>query len=501
MAYTELDYRTRRGVGIGEGFQWTDPDARWAGSLATYYASDDEPLDSNDDPLDSGISSDRYRLRLRHHADLTERGSLMLRGHYLSDADILEDFFEDEYRDDVQPDNHLVYSYRGDAFTASAQLRSRLNDFYTDVNRLPEVSLDAMRQQLGSSALYYEGRTAAAFLQKAWENTATNETDYSAFRFDSGHMVSYPERYFAFLNVIPRAGYRATYYSETRGTQVTTTTNTVVDELGRTNTTEATLASTTSQPGELRSRIELGAELSYRAFATWDSASGVPLRHVIEPYLNYTFVPEPTLLPENIYQFDEVDQLTEDHSVKLGARNKIQTKRGQEPFDYVDVDVYGRFLLERDEGEDVLASINAIGELRPTEWFKIRFDAETAPSDGLRTLNARIEALAPDLWSGGIEYRFRKDDSRLLLADLTLFPKARWTCNGYGRYEMDDSRVEEVGGYVQKNYDCMSLRIGTGYFPGYTRSDGTVSEDDWRVVAGVWFTAFTGESPFGRYTR
>jgi hypothetical protein len=469
-------------------------------------------MDEYDSATSSDIPNDRYRIRLKHTDNLTDRDYILLQANYLSDLDILEDFFEDEYRAGVQPENYGVYTHRGDLYTINALVRARLNDFYSNVNRVPEVSVDFMRQPIVETPLYYEGRTAASFLQKVWEDSATGATDYSLFRFDSSHMVSYPEKYFGFLNVSPRAGYRATFYSKTRDTETTVdtsasaTTNWVVDASGQTNATVTTTTATTTNIVEvatgakLRSRVELGMEVSYKAFATWD-ADGTPMRHVIEPYANYTFVPEPNLLPENIYQFDEIDQLTKDHSVRLGARNKIQTKRDNMPFNLVDVDAYARFLLEREEDQDFLDSFGAIGELHFVDWMKIRFDGEGSPEDGLTVFNTRVESVDTYLWTGGFEYRFRKDDSSLLLADLTLFPKARWACNAYGRYEMEDSRTEEVGGYLQRNYDCISVRTGVGFLPGYTRTDGIETEDEWRIILGLWLTAFPEGGLIGRYVK
>ena len=40
--------------------------------------------------------------------------------------------------------------------------------------------------------------------------------DYDAFRADSFHQFLYPNTYFGWLSVVPRVGFRATYYSDTR---------------------------------------------------------------------------------------------------------------------------------------------------------------------------------------------------------------------------------------------------------------------------------------------
>ena len=40
--------------------------------------------------------------------------------------------------------------------------------------------------------------------------------DYSAFRFDTFHQFTYPNTYFGWLSIVPRVGFRETYYGETR---------------------------------------------------------------------------------------------------------------------------------------------------------------------------------------------------------------------------------------------------------------------------------------------
>jgi hypothetical protein len=65
--------------------------------------------------------------------------------------------------------------------------------------------------------------------------------------------------------------------------------------------------------------FEFGAELSFKAFSTWQDNQGFIWRHVVEPYTDITLIPEPNLLPEQIYQFDEVDEIEESNTVRFGV--------------------------------------------------------------------------------------------------------------------------------------------------------------------------------------
>lgn len=508
---THLDYRTERGVAGGQDIVWRDNGGRWEGELSGYYAQDDKPLEDDEDPATKDVDEQRYRVRFEHGHQFGARDYVLANIDYLSDTDMLEDFFEDDYREKSQPDNHLVYTYRGEQFTVNLEARKRLNDFYDDLDRLPELSLDVSRQQLMESIFYYEGENSVGYLEKLFAEGSGSE-DYSAFRLDSRHVASVPQRYFGFLNLIPRAGVRGTYYSDTFETvtteqlATTTTTNQSVTG-GTTNTVVATTSATNtvdtmvSTGADFRSMFELGMEVSFKAYKTWQGGVVSPLRHIIEPYANYTFLPEPSLLPENIYPFDNIDALDEQHRVKLGMRNKFQTKHKGAPFDLVDVDLYTFYrLIEDGAGNDGIGDVYMDAELRPTTAFTIEADAHfDVDASELRTFNTEFTIAPEHIWRASLDYRYTVDTSSRLLADMTLFPTSAWDYNLYGRYEFEEARLEEVGGYLQRNLDCMAIRLGTNFIPAYTRSDGIEEEAEWSAIVSIWLTAFPDMGLRGRH--
>ena len=502
---THLHYRIERGVAVGQDLKWEDPVAdAYRGMLAVYYAHDSEPIDEDEDPETADIDTSRYRVRIHDHHAIGDRDYIMLQAHYLSDTDILEDFFEDEYREQRQPDNYLTYTHRADWFTVNALARGRLNDFYNEVNRLPEVSVDITRTQIAGSDFYYEGQTAAAYLERVRETEDTSHEDYSSVRFDTSHRVYYPGKYFGFLSFVPRTGYRGTYYTDTRETVTTfesvtsMVTNFVVVAPGRTNavvtssTTTNEVSHDIEQGADLRNLIEFGFEVSFKAFKTWEGGVISPMRHIVEPYLNYTIVPEPELVPANIYQFDSVDTLGEQHWTKVGFRNKIQTKHEGQPFDLLDVDLYTIVDMDTEADEEAIENVYMDAELRPSPYTSIDLDAIMNVDEGeLSRFNAQFWFRRVKYWQAFLEYRFRNDVSSLFTADMTYFPNDRWSFNVFGRHEFEDGgRLEEIGAAVQRNWDCMVFKTGLGLLPGYDRSDGTEVEDEWRVLAEFWLTAF-----------
>ena len=502
-ARTHLDYRSRRGVAFGQDVLWRTDSSR--GGVMAYYLDDKDPLRDDDDPVTTNIDNERYRIKIEESWRMSERNTLRVQANYLSDTRILADFFDREFRSSSTPDNYVSLSHRGQLYTADITFRGRLNDFYGGVNRLPEASLKMLRQPVAYTPLFYEGFASAANLERVFPEWQTGVDDYSAFRFDTGHTIYYPYQYFGFLNVIPRGGFRGTYYDDSRRWVIETVststvqTNTVTDADGVETTTVETITDVSQsrewQPGGgnvFRSIPEIGMEVSYRAFKMWMNDTA-PWRHVAEPYLNWTYVPEPNVLPEEILQFDGIDRLDKRHDIRIGMRNKWQTKWNDRSVDVVDLNTYTDYRIDRPDGADAIDRLFAEVEIVPAPRVSVFADAVYSLSDSeLSRFNARIlrRKAAAGFWELAGEYRYRADSSSLLAADLTLYPVEAFDLNVYARYEFEDSRFEEYGGYFQRNLDCMHVQLSTSVLPGYTRSDGRVVDDDWRVMVAFWLSAF-----------
>lgn len=499
-----LDIYSERGVGLGEDINWRFEGG--AGQVRLYYVNDDKPngVDPPANPPD--IDPSRYRIFLRHEQQFDAYTRLLMRNEYVSDSAFRRDFFDSEYRDMRQPENYVTLSHQQELFTVTALANFRLNDFYSNVNRLPELSLNWYRMQLGDSTFYYQSETSAAFLQRVFAESVATE-DYSTFRIDSLHSFYQPRRIAGWLNLLPRAGYRATYYANSRETEtvanpvirtVTNETTSVVQNITETNTT--TIVKDGS--AQFRQVVEVGADLSFKAFKRLqDSPGGQPWRHVVEPYINYTFRLEPSVLPDEIYQYDAIDAVDKAHQAKIGIRNLLQTKWDGVSVEAADVDIYTVADLDTEGEEDTFNSVFLNTRFKPAEWMQIDTDGQYNLVDSeLSTFNTRVSMSQEEGWYVGLEHRFRNESSNLLILNSTFAPNSKWGFNVFSRYEFEESRLEEQGGYIQRNYDCISVRLGGSVFPSYTRSDGSEEEADYRVLLGFWLTDFPemGLDGYGR---
>jgi lipopolysaccharide assembly outer membrane protein LptD (OstA) len=497
---THLDLRTERGAAVGQDLSWRTKNTRQ--ELVLYYAGDLDPTAGDGVPDTENVDSDRYRLFFRESVALSRSDYMLLRLDYLSDPYMEQDFFERQYRQSAQPENYLTLTHRDELYTAGIVVRSRINDFFGSVNRLPEAYVDFLRRPIGGG-IYYESRTAAGFLEREWPDQDTAGEPYSAFRLDSEHTLARPKKYFGFLNVIPRVGARGTYYSTTLETDTWmdredsgSRTNIVVGPGGVTNVIVTPAVSTNilserSEAGAgLRGSVEMGLETSFKGFKTWQR-NGVLRRHVVEPYAGYTLIPAPSISPEDLHGFDQVDTLDEVHRFDVGMRNKLQYKDGGAAGSVVDVDVFARFRLgdDREDLPDVEWHLDS--EFKPTSWLRIDadsiFDAESSELTRV-DIGALMRRHGPMEMSA--EYRYRNDDSSLLGGKLTWYFNDEWHLRVYGRYEFEDSRIEEGWAYVQRDFDCLAVKSGVGLIPAYTESDGTRRDDDWRFIIEFWLKAF-----------
>jgi hypothetical protein len=82
-----------------------------------------------------------------------------------------------------------------------------------------------------------------------------------------------------------------------------------------------------------RFAYEGGIEANTKFSKTWSEDRNAfwdldGIRHVVVPYVNYNFIPEPTVNRDKLYYFDDIDRITRQNFVRLGVKNRLETRRG-----------------------------------------------------------------------------------------------------------------------------------------------------------------------------
>lgn len=470
VANSHFDVYADRGIGVGQDFYWKSPGGK--GRIETYHIDDRNPVDDNDPPAEQALTgSSRYRVKLVHQERFSDETYFKTELNRLSDPGIIEDFFHDEFLNEANPENFAVVQHATENYGASVRVDHRLNDFYTTVERLPAVNYDLYRTQLSDTPFYFESENSAAFLEllNAQLPATTNSPivvqpdDYRSGRLDSYNRIFLPLKFRDFFNVIPRAGYRGTWYSDTP---------------------------TNSLDGQYRNIMELGVLTSFKAYKPLTEKSGffgTGLRHVAEPYADYSYRPEPNVSPTNLYQFDDIDALDKQNEIRFGERNFLQTKRGLKRIaNFLDSDVYTTYRFN--PGTNTLfGPLVAKAQMSLTDNFNIYSDLEYDwYTKEITPANARLEFVSDDQSAYSVGYRYDKDDRSLWTTSAKLFPNSKWSYEFGARYDSMRDEWEERKVIINHKFSCIGM--GVGY-----KSD----EDDVKTFwVQFWLTAFP-QSTFG----
>jgi LPS-assembly protein len=384
-----LDERERRGLAGGPDFA-LHMGALGEAAFRYYYAHDTDP--QADGIPAPHLGENRQRGQFVYEDYPTTNITARIVANYQSDPLVIRDFYLSEYNKNVEPASFMEANRLWPNWVLDGMFQPRLINFFETVERLPDVKLTGLRQQLGDTPIYYESETSAGYFERAFSETNvpvpfTNYAllpnglgydvttgrrggypNYSAARADTFHQFTLPQTFFGWLNVTPRIGGRGTYYSDVAGTQIHT-----------------------NQQG--RGIFNTGVDVSFKASQVFrDVESDVldvhELRHIIEPEFNYAYIPTasshvplfdyqiPTLrlLPLDFPDYNSIDSIQSESVLRLMLRNKLQTKRRDGIEDLVNWAVYTDWNLNPGTNHS-FADLYSDLDLRPRSW--ITFNSST----------------------------------------------------------------------------------------------------------------------------
>ncbi len=401
-----FDWRQKRGVGLG-------PDVnlhlgRWGeASLGGYYARDEQP--EVDRLFGQQAPADRKRVWLDYQAHPATNLSFRSQIRYQGDPGIVREFFEGEYRNDPHPNTYFEVNKFWDNFSLDLMAQPRVNDFLDTVERLPDLRLTGFRQQLGESPFYYESESSVGWYRRLFPDLEdVPEPDYSAARADTYHQVVLPQTYFGWLNITPRVGGRFTYYSEADGPD-------------------------TQTQEQYRGVFNTGAEASFRASRTWPGYQNKffqmdGARHIIQPSVNYVYVPDPDhslrelpqfdyempslrMLPLEFTDYNAIDSIDTENAFRLGLRNKLQTKRGGQSINLLSSDLYTDWRVNPRADQTTFADVYSDTVLRPWSWVTLESLTRYDTDSGQFRFSYHSLTLEPsDQWNWTIGQFYLKED-------------------------------------------------------------------------------------------
>lgn len=444
-----LDYRVKRGLGGGADANYHL--GRWGeGSLSYYYLHDEQP---ELDP--AGFRAPENRQVASFSYQSTPFTNLNVKGvvRYQSDAEVLKEFYEFLYRRNPQPSSFFEVNKSWENFSLDAYVQPRVDRFLETVERLPDVKLTGFRQQLGALPVFYESDSSFGYYHRVFaETNGPVPADFAAARGDTYHQLVLPQTFFDWLNVTPRVGGRFTYYGQSSGAGATT-------------------------QEQYRGVFNTGVEVSFKASRVWPGVQNRlfdlnGLRHIIQPSVNYVYVPAPNVLPPRLPQFDyemaslrllpidfpdynAVDSVDSQNVIRLGLQNKLQTKREDGVDNVVNWDLFTDWRIRPRPDQSSFSDIYSAVAFKPRSWLSVESENRFDPSRKRLRLSRETLAVEPNsTWSAGVTYYYLRSDltpdptawgpgSHLVSTTVYYRINENWGLRGSHYYDLEMNRLAE----------------------------------------------------------
>lgn len=506
-----LDYLSERGPALGFDVEWEDGEKKesW-GRFRSYLLEDSNPSLNKTGVTREAIDPERYRVSFQAKQYFTDDIYAQVDITKLSDPRFHQDFYEGEFRLNPQPDNMLALTRLGDDYSLSLIARKQINNFYDSTERLPELALDITRQPLFGTPLFYEGETSAAHLNRNFADNSTFQ-DYNAKRLDSFHQFSLPKTFGGWLSVVPRIGARGTWYSES-GALVSYDPVT-----GDRLTDPAQAAARTAikrlenEGSVFRPVLNAGLEVSFKASRAYEEIQNRTfgldgLRHVVQPYANFSFVHagedgrdilqfdrlqrSTQLPPIDFPAFNTLDSIDSWNIVRLGVRNRLQTRRDNATINWLEMNTFVDYRFESPDfglDPDPGRFSNLVNRLRwqPLSWVSLTVDSQTPLFDkGFSEVNSRANFLVNDKVQVGIGHRYI--NKNILFQDSSLLDfggyfriNDNWGFSFREYYELQDSFLESQRYEVHRDLSSWVASLG---FVSRNNRSGNKGENDYGML-------------------
>ncbi len=469
-----LDYRSKLGFAEGFGSNYTTPGIG-KGDFKFYY-SKEKPGASKLSANAQRTEFQRYLVRWRHKWDIADQTSFISefykigdqrRKYYDLNSNILKDYFYREYEKDSEPLSYALFHHSFGYSSIDILAQKRVNHWFDQLDKLPEIKYTLPSMQIGNSPLYFENSSVFTNFNKKATTSPVSAEEISVNRLDAINKLSMPMK-LAFIEFTPFLKDRQVFYDKG--------------------------ANGKSLP--VNTIFYAGADLSTKFYRFFDVKSdflgmGIKgLRHVITPTIGYSYNHTPTISPGNLKYIDNVDLLTSSNAANLGLSNKLQTKRkdaeGKEvSVDIVDINlsttyyfapriVYGTYTYYQQDGVGVdetdTSRVKKQGasfsdfilkyKLLPYPWLRIEGDA-TYKHSGLEgdpdyenynhfsKVNYDINFDFASERSFGLGQRYERKGGNQVTASFNWRINPKWKFSIYERYNIK-SFTDASNAFVKK---------------------------------------------------
>lgn len=446
IARVHADYRSMRGFATGvDLMDHFGKNNRNSGEFILYYAWDHTP-NANNAPGEQSIATPtsgdyvgRYRIGFNQKFYLNDDVYATADMTKLSDSTFMQTYYPSENTVNPQPDNNIALTKMDENYTLSMVTRWQMNSFQETTERLPELAFDFKQEPFFGLPVFYDGTTALGQLQRNFAANTTNSPNYvspqnyNATRFDTFHQLSLPKTLFGWLSVVPKVGLRITAYNhggdyaDTNG--AITTFPSYATSNGGSQANQFNWTGTTVRP-----IVNGGVETSFKVTRSFETIQSRllaldGLRHIFQPYANLSGVyaggpnvnqvmqfdrympnnpnnttisgyqPSSTQLqPLNFPQFNAIDTIDTWAIMRVGVRNKLQTRRDGENYDWFYLDTFTDLNAINPYFNGPVSNLNNRFTFLPVSWFSFHIDSQVPMTNlGYSEVNTQFDFM-PTRW-------------------------------------------------------------------------------------------------------
>ena len=451
----KLDYRSKKGFAAGGDVYYNlsdfGMDGLGYGLLRGYWANENgagtyEPSGWTD-RTESTSEKWRKRYQWNHRIDFDPRTVGILEFNKYSDEFVMKDYFYNEYEgENPTPNNFISIVNTQPNYTFTFLANKRFNDFYTVVQRLPELKVDIPNQRLWKTPLYYTSNMSGTMFKREFAHDLTPHQDVN--RWDWFNKFSFVTGYGP-VNLVPFAGIRQTVYSRTKG--------------------DTKMA--------YRAIFEGGLDVFMRFHKVYNIATDFAgldiegVRHIIVPKATYFHRADPNVYQGELWHMDEIDTLDKDNRISLSLENKLQIKRDYggelKSTDFVRSIVSVDYLFRPEKNPFKFKNPGQFRDLkfdiefRPYEWLYVDTRTEISPKN-MAMYSSSIEAtVSPwETLNATIGYRYQKeigDPRNQITFDLYYLLTPKWRVGIYGRYDLTKGEAEEQQLSIARDLHCWEV--------------------------------------------
>lgn len=402
-----LDYYSSRGFGFGNATTVSTPTSKTESFAYMINDSDadyslPEPGNGYTGSRYAPLDSTRYDVDIKNMTHVTDRLDFRGRFNSMSDIYFLNDYYSQLFYTDPEPATYADLSYQFDRAALDLTFRPQVNQWASTVEQLPALQLTVPRQELWNN-FYYQGQSSAGWYDMQWGKfnksrasmglgNGVEPAAYDAGRFDTVNFLYYPLN-LKDINLIPRVGVRFTGYTDSSDIPISDQQlNQNLSTQAPEQNSNATVVNYNNRGGSAGRVIpEFGLNLNTKASRSWDNVKNAfwdinGIRHVTQPYVDYTYLTPMGTDRKYIYYFDDIDRIDTQNFMRYGVDNRLQTRRGgwksSQSYTWASMSNYLDLLFNTDSRMDEpngtiknLGDFGHILNITPTEDLTFNFTA------------------------------------------------------------------------------------------------------------------------------